>query len=66
MRFAGVKSGGQNKRRRVNVLVIKATGLGDLVAFLPPYAKGFNDVGDVSDDVLPGNAVGQYIVIVGE
>ena len=56
MRFAGIKSEGQNKQRRVNVLVIKVKGLGDLVAFLPPYAVGFNDVVDVSDDVVLCNA----------
>ena len=63
--FAGIKGGGYNKRRRVHELVIEAAGLCYLVAFLPANAMGFDDEGDVVDDVGLADILRQHIIIMG-
>ena len=52
MRFTGIKTSGNNKRRGINVFIIKAAGLRRLVAFFTTYPMFFNDEADIADDIL--------------
>ena len=64
MGLTGIKCGGDNKRRRMDMFEIKAAGLGYLVAFFTPYAMLFDNEADVADDILLGNRSRQQVVIV--
>ena len=48
------------------MLVIKAATLCDLVAFFGTHAMLLNDKADVVDNVLLGDGLRQYIVIMGK
>ena len=64
--FTGIKSRRHNKRWRIHEFVIEAAGLSYLVAFLPANAMGFDDEGDVVDDVGLADTLRQHIIIMGK